>query len=1698
MRYNDNSDDESWWRMLELPGYRILDTIINHDEIQVYRVERLADRVRMIAKTTGGTSAAPGDASTAFQYEYEQLLRLQGRGALIPYSLGTAGGRPVLFMHDYNGLTLEQLLRTQRDSMRLSELLQVAIAAVECIHQLHEAGLILHKITPFYLLVRDDLQEVKLIDLNASQLAGQLLQPSAVRRTDDILPYVSPEQTGRTGIVPDARTDIYTIGIILYEWFARSRPFQSQQVIDMVYYHLATEAEPLHRANPSVPRMVSKIVHRCMAKMPEARYARAYGIRCDLEDCLVQVRISGKVHDFPLAQRDYKERRLLSSELLGRRQEQQALLQALQYVSTGAKTLIRVSGPAGVGKTALVNQTLGRAASSPRFYVRGSCPDVPSPYAVWVEVMERLLAFMLLEDRYQADVWKERLLTAIQGDGRLLLELLPRLALLIGEQPAMSESSMLEAEDRLPLMMKRYIQLFMKRDQPLVIFLDDMQRADESSLSVLQALMDDNDSAHLLIIAAYRQDELTDRHPLYPWIQRQEGNRQESEPIRLHPFALPVLQEEMARGLMRDELEVNELAQLLMNKTEGIPVYLHQFIASIMEQRCLYFNEGKQLWEWNMEQIAAVSVPESAAEQRVDAFRQMPAQLTRILGRAAMIGMQFELDMLAVLTKYPLERLRELASDAVRLRVLQPLPGAGDRYIFQHDHLHRSAIADVAETERGNLHAQIGLIRLQQMKAGKDVQAADVLIHWNEAHEQVIREGHLHELAALNVQAGLQAKQTQAYEPALCHMRTAVELLSASGWEQHRELTYQAYWEAAELTYLCAQYAASEAFYQQLFEHALDNMERVQIYIRMIRLEMSRDRYEAVAVLGEEALRLLGYRCNRSPNLAALGRQWFSVRRKMGKRPVPSFAKLAPMTDERHIAAMTVLTNMSDALYALDKNGWLYGIFLMIEMTIDHGLVPEASHAFASYALVLHYRFRDYETAYHWGKLACETAKPNPALFLRAYTTFAVCYNSWRKYEPGFLLAYERQAAEAAVQSGDQWQADYNAVMSCGLLFEFGHPLKDVYVRLLTQASAMVQDETSLHWKQAAIMAQLIYALTGYAAANDPYRDTDIAAPAFSAGVIGDHTQLIQDLVCMYQYVTGYMLGDLQTARQALNQSARIILSRQDQFIEPTSLYYYEVLVLKEEYERGNDKEQADILRKLHLYSRKLNKLARQVPENYMHKYCLAEAERARLRRNNRRAELYYERALDAARTNGLIHDVAIIAECYAHYGVRAGKLSLARMYMNEAYDAFVRWGAFAKTADMEKKSGHLLQIKRDTEFERLDYTSIVRSAQAISGEMEMSGLLRTVMRIMLQNAGAGYGALILGSEERWKVAAYGSTDELQVEPIPLEDAGHLIPITMINYTIRTKEELVIYDAGSHEPLVPLNYRNDKTHKSMLCLPIMQQNKLIGVLYMENNLTAGIFTKERLDVLKLLSAQCAISITNAELFTGLEQLKISLEDQVEQRTRELERSMQATSEALAETTLYAERNRIAKEIHDIVGHTLTSTVLQIEAGKRLLHKDMDSAVARLKEAQDLVRHSLNEIRNSVHMLKEDKYYPIVQAMNQLISDTERNTGVRIHAAVEPMLHLSLIQKKALYHALQEGLTNGIRHGRCTEFRFSLKREDGTVHFRLEDNGLGASNAKMGFGLSMMQDRILQLNGTLSFESEPHKGCILQIRLPYSE
>jgi len=1693
--YSGERDD-----MLEVQGYRTIEQLGNRGDCVFYRLASYEDGTSVIAKTLRDVFQ-DARATVALREEYERLRELEGRGALKAIGLEKVGERLVVLLEDIGGQPMSGLLETRETAEPLSALVRVAVSAADSLMRLHRENIVLFEVSPSHLWANVDTGEAKFADIRNS---ANSREPIGIAAFDDyprwLRPYLSPEHTGRTGDQPDYRSDLYGLGMTFYEWFSGKAPFEPTDDADMLYRHLAVAPQPLHRDHPDIPETLSRIVAKCVEKSPEFRYQSAYGLKTDLADLLAGLEAGEEAPLFEPGRRDIPLRPRLPEKLYGRDAERKQVQEALDRARAGAAEVVELQGGSGIGKTFFVQQTLGETEFNDRRFVTGKfeANRNVAPYEGWIGILQALTDRLLTSSLLDIEFWKLRMMNALDGYGQLLIERVPRLELLIGAQPEASALPPAEARRRFHLLLNRFFQAFASHDQPLVLFLDDVQWADEASLHYLADLIEDRGTRHVLIVLACRDEEAALPHALAQLRERLTADSEIWTRLQLAPLGVREAEALLSDTLLDEHRSYAELAAALLRKTDGNPLFLKQMLLDLFEARVMFFNEDTDKWAWNFSQIEERGVADDTANYMSEKLKHMPEQLVEMLSVAAFLGNPFELEQLKVIVGLDEQRLIDSLEAAVREGLLQVEDRQGGRFRFQHDRIQQAAYAVVPEEERAGLHYRIGSEKLRLLRETAEFDEFQVVYHLNRAVELLDDRQEERLLAELNLRAAFRAKQATAYETALDYLDHAARLLGDADWDKEYGLLFQVYRERAELEYLCLRYDEASTSFRMLLGKAVSKLDQAVVYNLMMRLEASLENRAEVIGLATETLALLNVRLPRQIGKITLIRQLLRVGARLRKHSAETIFKLPPMKDETSLVAMKTLDVATNALFHEDKESWLAYTLTLIDLTLDRGLAPESCSGFVGYALYLYYSTSRLDETYRWGMLACELSKPYPMLRNKMFNSFQICLDSWRKHDPEMLEVFTEYAGKMGIESGDVWHGNQSVLINCVTQFNYGFPISGIYERLLEHAGEFRRHRNDMLWKQVILFASMLTRLSGYRSQTDAYPIEEVEKSDYATTISGDSNRVVEMLSYICDYICGYIFEEYEEANEALRKARKIAAKRKDNS-EDTLQLTYEALVWLQLYEALPAERRGERWSAIRRRRNRLRKHARQCPMNYMHKLYWIDAEMARLKGKHRLAEELYAKSIEAARESGHIHDLAMAAECCGKYELRQGKTHWAKVYLTEAYEAYKQWGAYVKAEQMERKYNHLLQLKPQTGLERIDYLSVVQSVQAISGEMEMEGLLNKLMRIMLHNSGAEFGALLFAYDGGWVVEAYGTLEKLRIEPvsiraIPAEQYDEM-PAAVIGYAVRTGETIVLHDAAREGLFVRNPYIRNKGVRSVLCLPIRHQNKIISMLYLENRLSSRLFTPQRLELVELLSSQCAVSITNAKLFEGIQDLRDNLEEQVEQRSRSLERAMLETSAALAEASVYEERNRIAQEIHDIVGHTLTSTVIQIEAGKRLMRKNTDEATERLKEAQDLVRHGLNEIRGSVHMLKEDKYADLGGLLTQLIRDTERNTGVAIRSTMDEMADLPGSHKKMLYHALQEGLTNGIRHGASPEFRFSLNIDAGITRFRLQDYGKGASGISPGFGLRAMKDRAEQLGGSLTIEARLHEGCLLCIDLP---
>ncbi len=1693
-----NAGERDGW--LELQGYSTVERLAGLEDCDFYRLRSLANGSGVIAKTP---RAAHPDrkAAETLREEYETFRRIGGRGALKALELAAAGDRPVILFQDMGGNLMEAYLPKRGRSLPLADFVRVAVSAADSLMRLHREELVPLAVSPSRLWVNPESGEAKFADLRYRSR-----EPESAAEVADyplsLQPYLSPEQTGRTGNRPDYRSGFYALGVTFYEWFSGVLPFERGEEPDLFYRHLAIAPRPLGLENPDIPDTLSRIVGKCLEKSPESRYMSAYGLKLDLEKFLSAFESTGEGPLFEPGERDVPRRFRFPRALYGRDEERRRLTEALERANSGTVETIEIHGGVGTGKTFFVEETLKETELGERGFAAGRFDSAKdsAPYAAWMQMIESLTDRLLTAGKLEIEVWRLRMLNALEGHGRLLVERVPRLESLIGPQPEAPVLPPAEAKRRFHRVLIRFFQAFPSRDRPLVLFLDDLQRADEASLSFLYDFLDDGDTKHALLILAYRDDAPAADHKIGHLRDRLSGKGMVWTRLRLMPLGErdtePLLQE-----TLRGEPERNrELAALLRRITVGNPLFLKQLLKDLLESRALSFDEDAGRWTWDENAVSKPNMGEDAAAYLSEKLAHMAGSIVHALSRAAFLGSSFEAERLKRLVEPEEERLSEALEAAVREGLIQTDNRGGHR--FRHDRIQQAAYERVPEEDRIELHYLIGMERWDlRERETDDFDDFEAAYHLNLAAAKFADEDGRKRLARVNMSAGLKAKRSTAYETALGYYTRATDLLADDSWDGDYETLFRAHRERAELEYLCSQLEAARERLVFLLGKARTKLDQAVVFNLMMQLEVGAGNRDEVIGLAKKTLALLDVAMPVRFGRVRLLRQMAKVALKLRGHSAETIANLPAMTDETGKIALKTLDAGTSALFLEDKNGWLAYTLTMVELTLERGLAPESCSGFIGYALFQYYAFQRMDEAYRWGMAALELAKPYPLLRMRTLSAFQLCIDSWSKHDPGLLSLFSESAGKAGLESGDLWQGYQSVLIDCAIRFYLGHPISGIYELLVAHGGKFRRHSRHLLWKQATLLAAMLAKLSGNRPPGDPYPIEEVDQEDFAAFVSDDSSGALESFSSTSKVIYAYLFERYEEANEVLEKTKAVSAMASDKTqSEDTVRALYEALVWLRLYETvpaGKRRERWAEIRKRRNTLRKHAKLC---PVNYAHKRLLIEAEMAGAKGKSRKAEELYEKSIEAAGNNGHIHDLAIAAECCGKFMLRLGKPHRAKAYLTEAHEAYRRWGAHPKAEQMVRRHGDLLKPAQDAAFGRVDYLSVVESVRAISGEMEMNRLLDRLMRILLRNSGAEFGALLSEYDGRWVAEAYGTLEKLSIEPVPIDsiapDRYDEMPAAVVGYAVRTRETILLHDAAGEGMFAQTPYIRDKGVKSVLCLPIWHQNQMISLIYLENKLSSNIFTPQRLEWVKLLASQAAISLANAKLYAGIQELRSNLENQVEERTRSLERAMLETSVALAEASVYEERNRIAQEIHDIVGHTLTSTVIQIEAGKRLLLKDSHEAANRLQEAQQLVRHSLNEIRGSVHMLKQDKYSDLGALIKQLIEDTVRNAGVSIRAEIDPLPELPPGHRKTIYHALQEGLTNGIRHGEGQSFRFALRVIRQNVLFRLEDDGRGAEQVVPGFGLKAMRDRVEQLGGRMAVESRRGGGFRLTFELPY--
>ncbi len=1485
--------------MLSLPGYIIEDTIFAGSRRTYYRARRTTDNLSVVIKVCNDGPDAPGNLAQVL-HEYGILKELTIDGLVRPLAIENDSNSLALVLEEFRGESLQHLFNSGK--VTLEVLFSVFIPLVGVLDELHRQNVIHKDLQPENIFVDKDSGQVFLTDFSfATLLPVEDLRVQPPGSMDGTLAYMSPEQTGRMNRSLDYRTDFYSVGTLLYRALAGRLPFSTIDPLELVHNLLAKKPPSPTNLDPGIPQILSDIILRLLAKNAEDRYQRAWGLKADLEECRNRLSRYRKIPAFSLGLHDIPDRFQVSPRLYGRDQERDQLLELFDRCSSGQLILATVSGYSGIGKTSLVQEIHKPVTGKQGHFSSGKCDQFHRnvPYGVLAAAIQEMLRSLLIESDVKLHQWKTEILQAVGLEGQLIIDVVPDLELIIGPQPPVREVSSEEAQIRFNRVFLKFIGVFCSSRHPLVIFLDDLQWVDPPTLHLIELMATDEDLQYLFLIGAYRDNEVDPLHPLIVMLEklRKEINR-------VHSISLSSLETRHVTQMMVDTLHqetdaVSRLAELTRKKTDGNPFFIKQFLSTLYQKKQIFFDIESRHWKFELSSIQEMDVTENLIDLLIQRLRQMPDESLEMLRIAACIGNRFGIEMLSMFSGLLKSVCLQNLLPALREELITTtsgLPLTGDididdyawveSFKFRHDRIHQAAYALIEEEEKKSIHHIIGRVLLEKVNGQKREEVVfDILSHLNLARELMEKPADRLELAELNLTGGLKAKASAAFEPAFNFIRIGVELLPEDSWDKNYDLTLQLYTECVDSARICGHFIEMERWAEVVKGRSRQPIDKVCIYQNLIQANMARNRLTEALATANEILLLLGEPMPEKKSQADMRQEIDATLDRLQSRTIEDLLDLPLMEDPVKLAAMNILNVVTGAAYISSPDLMPVIACRVVNLSIQIGNTPHSIFLYAVFGALLCAIKQDIDAGYRFGRLSLDLINRLDAEAFRGRVAhaFSGYINHWKNHLRE-TIADSAAGYQSCIEIGDFEFAGYNAYTVSKHSFLAGRELNDTEreMGLYSQSLIRHKQETPLRFNQ--IFHQAVLNLLGRN--EDPRL---MIGEAYDERVLVPlHEQAADYLSMIYfsfvKLILCYLFEDYYQAVHYAEAVEELFSENTGGPLALSVSNFYASLARLALYPQSSPAEQRQILVHVSENQEALKRWADHCPENYLHKFHLVEAERANVEGLDVEAFDHYDRAIALARQNEFTNDEALAYELTSKFWLGRGKNEFAALSMKRAYQCYTAWGASRKLTQLKRSYPNLfLNSAKDEEqlkvpilefnpaerfFKGLDMATMLKSFQTISSEIELNKLLTTLMRIVIENLGAEIGFLVLRQEEELMIAAQGisSGDVVAVQPfVPLAEEGNL-PYGIIQYVARTKEVVVLENAAATGPFTADAYVMNRNPSSVLCAPILYQSELSGVVYLENNLAPNIFSSDRLEVIKALSSQIAISIENANLY----------------------------------------------------------------------------------------------------------------------------------------------------------------------------------------------------------------------------------------
>lgn len=1570
--------------------YKIIEKIHNGRKSVIYRAVRQDDKTPVIIKLLKSRHPNSLEISSLWR-EYEIAERINSERIVRPLGIEHSNDYVGLIFEDFGGESLDRILIDDNRSIR--EFIEIAIRLAGILGEIHYKNIIHKNINPKSIILNRETGTVKITDFSiASMLLSEDKNVDHNIRVDGLLHYISPEQTGRMNRVLDYRTDLYSLGVTYYEMLTGEVPFRTEDPMELIHSHIAKTPLSPHEVSSEIPLVISDIVMKLLSKNAEDRYRSALGLRYDLLQCHNQISKYGEIFYFPIGMKDRSDRFHIPQKLYGREEQIRLLMEGFEQIRAGQSELTLVTGYSGIGKSVLVKELYKPITGTNGYFISGKYVQFNRnvPYSAIIEALRDLIKQLLKESEHAIEVWKRKILEVVESNGQIIIDVIPEVEYIIGKQNPVPDLPSLEAQNRFKNVYKKFINVFAQQDHPVVIFIDDLQWADSASLSMIKALMTDTDSRYLYLIGAYRDNEVSFTHPLTLILNEiEEENNKKITKIILESLSPDDVKEMVVDAFECTDKSALGLSELIYEKTKGNPFFINRFLKTLYEDGLLWFDLKNEYWVWDVNQIKEQAIMDNVVELMIGNIKKLTPETQNVIKLASCIGNRFSIKMLSLIngksSAMTLYDVREAIMAGLILpredvsQVLYDVQLMNDdeeetgnlEATFLHDRVREAAYMLFSEKEKEHIHLQLGRLLIANSPPEEiEYKIFDIVNHLNLGRSLISREKEKDRLIALNLTAGLKAKRSLAYKAAIEFFSVGIELSSVDCWETNYQQTVDLYLGVYECTNLVLDYNRAETYFEIILKHANNVLDKARAYeIKLFSLK-AQHLYEDVLLYARHILKELGYSFPGKTRFLHIGMMLVIAKFMVFVRGYDSLLSAPYAEESDHVAAaLKIITDILPTVYIIDQNLYAYFLLKMTYMSYQVNKVNYLTpYIISGYSSVHSIALQEYATANKFARLSEQLmekidVRNTKQKILFVHNSFVV---SWKRHIRETIKPL-LNCIRVSLDVGD-WE-----FYAFGVLFWFSH------IYLITPSLESIQDQ-AIHYRESIKKYKQFQSLNDFSAIlqfitnlmkggedashlRGEYLDDEEAISVQYKNK--DHMGLAQ--IFTMKAMLSYLYGEYDAANQSMEKSLKFRSALDAQVILAQNIFFH-VLILAALYENASVNEQKRYKKIINKNIKILKNWAEAAPMNFRHKYDLALAEKLRLDKKNHAAEERYESAIHGARENGYTMDGALANELYSRYFILKGDREKATGYMSEAYSSYRGWGAEGKLAMMEEKYPEYVNIvpvstmypivrNSDSSQDRtitgevsdgmLDVDTVLKAYQAISGEILLENILGKMLQILIENAGATRGVLILKNEDKLVVEAEINIEnkpEPVIKSVPVELRNDL-PNEVINYVARTGDNVVLHDAINEGEYIYAPYMKSRMPRSVLCAPLIYLNKIIGMLYLENNITTAAFTEKRVELLKVLSTQTAISIENAKLVEILtEQERLKQEMEIAERIQTALAPATPQHEDLdiaavmkpAEKVggdyydiIYDKENRIWLAIGDVMGHGVTPGMVML-------------------------------------------------------------------------------------------------------------------------------------------------------------------------